>query len=81
MQLINQSTVASEIFLSIVVFWVVTSCGNVGGYKRSNETLVTTYETTRRHTPEHHNRYFHRRETVKSQKYYMMLVYITLESA
>jgi hypothetical protein len=36
--------VVTAVKISIVVFWVVTPCSLEGGYQRSSETLMTTYD-------------------------------------
>jgi hypothetical protein len=48
-------------------------CSHVGGYqhikgcyKRSSETLASTYKSTQRHNPEDQNRHLHCRENFKS---------------
>jgi hypothetical protein len=53
-----------------VVFWIVTPCCLVGGYKRSSETLVTIYKSTLSHKPEDHNQHLHRRENFTSRYNY-----------
>jgi hypothetical protein len=66
--------------MSIVFFWVVTSCSLVGsnqGYEgtyqikvkalRFSVTFVTTYKTARRHNAEDHNQYLNYHENHKSQ--------------
>jgi hypothetical protein len=69
----------SFIKLSLVVFWIVTAYGLVGGYKRFEETChgedrgdiflrnvgTITYKTARCHNPEDHNRQLHRRENLR----------------
>jgi hypothetical protein len=62
--------------MSILFLWVVTPCGLVCGYKRfgglrieavcPSETLVSTYESTRRYKPEDQHRHPHRRESLRS---------------
>jgi hypothetical protein len=41
--------------MQVVVFWVVTSCSTVGGYRRFGETLIPTCNTTLLRNPDDHN--------------------------
>jgi hypothetical protein len=67
---------------STLYLWVVMPCGRVGGYQRVGEnalkmetvcffeTLVSTYQSTRRHN---RKQYLHRREKLKSHLYSLFL--------
>jgi hypothetical protein len=46
----------ARIFLSVMVFWIVTLCGLVGGYTRAHR--HTSYKTIWYHNPEDHNDIF-----------------------
>jgi hypothetical protein len=54
--------------MTISLFWAVTQCGLIGRYQRfgeARETMVSTYESTQRHSPEEQHRHLHRRENLK----------------
>jgi hypothetical protein len=63
------SEVLTAVNISMLLFWVVTSCGLVGKYLKTEtvcffETLVSTYEYTRRHNPEEHQHFPYHPSTI-----------------
>jgi hypothetical protein len=44
--------VLTVVKMSVLVFWVVTLCGLVGGHQFSSEMLVSTYKSSQCHNPE-----------------------------
>jgi hypothetical protein len=69
--------ISAQLRMMIVVFWVVTSCGVVGGYQSFGVTLVSI---CRRHGPEEQCRHLQHRENLKSLMYKCFTYVLTIVS-